>query len=145
MNEQEPKFDEEWSRWEPIKGAHGNYYVQNIIYGKDDLKLILISTKKDHFVELVFPYTISAIRIADEGVVFMLFEKLFVKYGDDFYINWTFFKVENSDCLKWLSEGTAGFSEGYGLTHYVVKGLNVVIDIVTNDAPIVKILDNYRE
>ena len=133
-------FNEQWYRWDPVFGVKGNYYVQKILDEDGAFKFILNNKEQNQIVEVAFPQTIAAIRIADEGVVFMLFDRLSSKYGEDFYANWAFFKVENSDCLRWLSGGTAGFSEKYELTHYVIKGLDLVIDVVTRHAPIVRLV-----
>ena len=140
MKNAEIGFNEQWSRWEPIAGIYGKYEIHRILYNHDDFRLILKGHHERAFIEVVFPQTLAAIRIANESVVFMIYEWLSIKYGKDFYADWCFFKVENSDCLKWLSNGTNGVSEEYGLIHYVVTDLDLVIDVVTRHAPIVNLL-----
>lgn len=143
MSEKEIKFDEKWSKWLPIAEIEGRYDIHKILYNHDNFRLIL--KKQHHLLEITFPQTIAAIRIANESVIFKLYDCLFTKYGKDFYTDWSFFKVENSDCLKWLSSGTYGASELYDLTHYAISDLDQVIDVVTHQAPTIKMINNYNQ
>lgn len=138
-------FNEDWSRWEPIAGISGRYDIYKVSYTYDSFVLVLKNKQRSQFIEVRFPQSIQAVRIASESVVFSLYDLLFDKYGKDFYTDWTFFTVKNSDCLNWLSKGTYGASELYDLTHYVLSDLDVVIDVVTYNAPDVKILNDYKE
>lgn len=134
-------FNEIWSRWDPgIEGITGNYYVTSTSDDENGFIVILEQEGTSQRIEVLFSDSVSALRLADEGVVFMLFDELYAKYGDDFYTQWTFFKVENSDCLQWLSSRTAGFSERYNLKHFVIMGLDKVLDIVASYEPKIRIL-----
>lgn len=142
MHKTDIEFNENWSRWEPLGSSiDGKYDIHKVLYNYDNFTIILKGRIQQNFVEITFIQTVSAIRIASESVVFTLFDKLYAKYGKDFYTQWPLFKVQNSDCLKWLENGTAGASELYDLTHYVITDLDMVIDVVTHNEPVVKILE----
>jgi len=82
-----------------------------------------------------------ASRCVDEGVGFALFTNLSAKYGQQFYSAWPFFKVKNSDFLNWLSIRSGGVSDNYGLTHFVIKGANTILDVVASYEPEFKVLE----
>jgi hypothetical protein len=134
------EFNENWSRWEPdLSNLATNYYIANACYSYDGFKVILEEEGGNQKVEVLF-YGISSVRITDEGRRLKLYESLISKYGLDFYRNWTFFKVEQSDYLQWLSAQSYEISDICKVKHFVLLGAESVLDVVTTCEPEVKIL-----
>ena len=147
INKETINFTEEWSRWDLDGQAdQGNYYISTFNYECIGFRIILKkeNIKKDdtqQIVEILFPYEISALRIVDEGLRLKLYRALSEKYGDDFYQKWAFFTVEKSDYLKWLSNQSYEISDSPKTKHFVIKGLDCLLDIITRHQPKIRILD----
>ena len=135
-------FTEVWSRWEPdVPNLASKYYIASACYSYDGFKVILEEEGGGQKVELLFPYGISSVRVTEEGMELRIGDSLFDKYGPDFYRNWTFFKVEQSEYLKWLSIQSYEISDICKVKHFVLLGGNCMIDIATiHDLPEIKIL-----
>ena len=131
---------ERWSRWEPIEGLDPKYYVIELIDGYDGVKIRLMSDRDQSLgVELLFEAA-WAYRVSEEGLRLDLMEQLSLKYGDVFYTKWTFFKVQDSSYLDWLSKESYDTSYGYQMTHYCLMSMESVVDIGAGVEPIVKLI-----
>lgn len=133
--------NEIWHRWEPIKsGLSGNYYIDYIENGGHGFKVLLAQEKTEHKVEILFQHWVYAHRSTEEGMRTVLFHKLSEKYGDDFYIKWSFFKVENSSYIKWISDECYGVIDRLEMNHFVIMGMDEILDIIVGYEPQVTIL-----
>ena len=56
-------------------------------------------------------------------------------------VAWAFFKVTNSEYLKWASYQSDGVSESIGLVHYAIWTEDYIIDVLSWCEPEVKIID----
>lgn len=145
MNQEnlENSFSEIWTRLDlGSLQVEGNYYVSTFSYEDDGFKIVLEQEDANQIVEILFPYEISAVRIVDEGLRMRLYHDLSVKYGDDFYIKWAFFIVEQSEYLKWLAVQSYEISDHCELKHFVIKALDCLLDVVTRREPEIKILNS---
>lgn len=142
QSELENVFNELWTRWDLGNlSVQGNYYVSTFRYEDDGFKVILEQENTDQIIEILFPYEVSAVRITDEGLRLKLYNDLSVKYGDDFYIKWAFFKVAQSDYLKWLAIQSHAISSYCEVEHFVIKGLDCMIDVITRRHPEIKVIN----
>ncbi len=132
---------EEWTRWEPINGLSGKYYLDYFSWSEKGFIVELISERKKERIQILFDEYIDAYRYTNESFYFKLAGDLSDKYGDDFYGNWSFFKVTNSEYLKWLSEKSCTLSDQMHFVHFCILGGDEVIDIINNDEPKVKIIE----
>lgn len=122
-------FNEIWSRWEPdVPNLACKYYIASICYNYEDFRVILEEEGGDHKIELLFS-AISSFCITDEGRRLKLYDKLSDSYGTDFYRSWTFFKVEQSEYLKWLSIQSYEISDICKVQHFALLGIESVLDI----------------
>ena len=133
--------NEIWHRWEPVKsGLTGNYYIDYVENGDDGFKILLAQEKTEQKVEVLFKHWVYAYRSIEEGMRTVLWHKLSEKYGKDFYVNWSFFKLENSSYIKWISDECYGRIDSLEMNHFVIMGMEEVIDIIVGYEPQVSIL-----
>lgn len=133
-------MNEEWTRWEFCPGLSGKYDIETLVSNLDGLFVKLSSPDNDRKVELAFTPCADAYRQTNESFIFVLPGKLEKKYGGEFFANWTFFKIANSEYLSWLSNRSQGYSEEFGFVHYCMLGDDAVIDIIARREPHIKIL-----
>ena len=137
--------NQQWLHWKPIGlDLYGNYETNQIIDKRDFFKLLITKVVNQELVEITFDKSVWAFRRTSESFRQNVFKDLSLTYGDDFYINWSFFKIENSNYLNWLKEESDGVSNHLKLVHYVIMTLDDVFDIVANYEPRIQIINNKR-
>src|SRR3990167_10258287 len=95
---------EKWFKWDPcVDGIVGKYCLTRIDDKLDKLNIFLISKESDQKIKVCFDSVWSYCN-SDETSRLHLITELSERHGDDFYTKWSFFKVEDSSYLKWLSE-----------------------------------------
>ncbi len=129
---------EEWTRWEPIKNLSGKYYVDAIILS--DAGLIIQLSENAKKIELNFRYAADSYKYTNESFCFKIFGDLSDRYGGDFYGNWSFFKITDSDYLKWISDKSCTVSDRFPFQHYCIIGGDEVVDILSQSEPKVTII-----
>jgi hypothetical protein len=134
-------MSEEWIRWIPISGLAPKYSIESVSDSFDGFKVVLFEEfdKKERVI-IKFEETVSAYRSTDESYRSKLIVDLDKKYGRDFYGDWTFFKVNNSLYLQWLSEQSCTISDHINLLHYVILGGDFVVDFISGLEPNVEII-----
>lgn len=132
---------EEWIRWEPIKGLLGKYYIDSFGMSEEwDLVIQLSDHNNSKKIEIRFNGCIDAYRYTNDSFVFKVPSDLSKKYGDEFYANWSFFKITNSEYLQWLSEKSYEYSQDFPFRHFCIIGGDEIIDILARYEPEVKII-----
>ncbi len=129
---------ENWARWEPISNLSGKYYVDTILLSEAGLIIRLFEGSKK--LELNFRYAADSYKYTNESFCFKIFGDLSSRYGDDFYNNWSFFKVTNSNYLQWLSEKSRTYSDYFPFQHFCIIGGNEIIDVLAQKEPEVTII-----
>ena len=131
---------EEWTRWQPSKNLPGKYYLTSWSWPQEGLLIELSSEKRGQKIQLLFDGTIGSFRYTNESFCFNVFGKLSKKYGGDFYQDWSFFKINNSEYLKWMVENSDEWADKFDFVHFCIIGGDEMIDIIANDEPKVKII-----
>lgn len=136
-------MQEQWTRWEPIKGLAGKYYIDFITDSLDEgFKVIL--TERDNekkTVHVIFKDSVDCYTSTNESYINHLIFNLDKDYGPSFYGDWTFFKITNSDYLKRLSVISSTISDDANFTHFVLLASDSMLDIITNYEPEIKFID----
>lgn len=133
---------EKWSRWDPgITNLNGKYNLKRIVDEMGRLKVYLTHHNTNQHIKAVFD-SVWAHRNTYETFRMFLVSELSDLYGDEFYTNWSFFKVDNSSYMKWLSLESAGLVDNPPLTHFVIMGTDFIADIVTAEEPKIKFINN---
>ncbi len=134
-------MQEQWIRWEPVKGLSRKYYVESISDSIEGFKIILFdSSDRRKKVHVIFEDSVDSYRSIDESLKFRDTYELHQQYGSKFSTEWTFFKVINSSYVKWLSEQTYGTVEPEYLTHFVLLAVDSMVDIINPVEPKIEIV-----
>lgn len=134
-------MQEQWVKWEPIKGLFQKYYIESILDSINGFEIVLFEGHdKKEKVHVVFENSIDAYKCSEEGFRLKTIWELGDKYGKDFYGDWTFFKVINSRYLQWLSEESVGMYDSLSFIHFSFLVADSVLDVVTTYEPKVKII-----
>jgi len=66
--------------------------------------------------------------------------KIDERYGTEFYAEWTFFKVTNSEYIQWLSEQSYGIAESESLIHFSILAGDSIVDVIAAYEPKITII-----
>lgn len=128
--------NEQWHRWEPLSGLHPKYYIDSI---SDDLAgfevLLSEAAHPDKKVRILFKNGVDVYRNTNESFTNELIANLHANYGRSFYVNWTFFKVTDSEYLAWLSRTSSGISDTRPLQHFVILSVETALEIINDYEP----------
>ena len=133
--------NQQWIQWKPSSlNLDGNYNTSQVIDTPDCFKILITKVTELQLIEITFNTSVWAYRRTSESFRQNIFKELSLTYGNDFYINWSFFKItEGSSYLKWLDTESCGISDELNLTHYVIMTLDDIFDVVANYEPEIKI------
>ncbi len=132
---------EEWIRWEPIKDLSGKYYIDSLAISERGLIIQLSDHDKVKKIEILFDSAIDGYRYTNESFCFKIFGDLSQKYGTEFYKDFSFFKITNSEYLKWLSEKSRTWSDQFPFVHFCILGGDEVIDVLARYEPEVRMFE----
>lgn len=131
-------FEEVWTRYQPAYPIlKPPYDIISIKDNMDNLKIILHSTKCNQKLEVIFGSS-WAHRKSYETFRLNLVSQLSKQYGSEFYVEWSFFKIDNSNYLKWLSEESNRWTDKLKLNHFVIIGVDFIMDIIATEEPQIK-------
>ncbi len=133
----------QWIQWKPIPGLANKY---NIVEISDNVKNFIIflseSGNEKNKLKLIYEVSVDAYRSTEESFRDATMLQLKQKYGGEFYWNWTFFKIQNSEYLQWLAKESLGIVDPHTYTHFSLIATNSIVDIVTTYEPKVEIINN---
>ena len=135
-------MNEIWTQWKPVEGLKPKYDIDEIIDTMDSFKIVLSEMDKlKKCLEVYFDSGVDAYRQTNESYWLDSLYALREKYGAEFYGYWTFFKVENSSYLSWLSKESFEISDSRDFVHFAFLGADSILEVITNYEPKFKILD----
>ncbi len=128
---------ESWERWEPIPNLARCHDVEKVVesFQNFSLEIIELETDQNNKILLDFGKTVQAYRNVYETFRVMLFTKLRNKYGTDFYANWTFFKVQDSEYIKWIEQRSNTSCSSIKLSHFSFLFNDSVVDVIASQEP----------
>lgn len=124
-----------WSKWEPIGGLANKYHLLDIVLNSNGLSIRLINNEEKSKVTIDFKESVWSYRMIDEGFMLLTENHLYSKYGSDFYLNWSFFKVSESDFLNWIATQSFNISTKLHLKQFSILNFDDCIDIVAGYEP----------
>lgn len=123
-----------WKRWEPKIELKNKYYIDTI---KDEDNLIIELSDEVGTEKIIMRWDgcITSYTCTEESSRSIL-------YDNNELTKWTFFKVENSQYLKWIEYQSLGIEQGDKLIHYCIIGINSVVDIIARYDPEISLVLN---
>lgn len=132
------KIQSEWIKWEPIHGLAKKYDIESIVDGKNGLVIRLYSDNKaDKKVEIIFKNYVDAYRHTNESFRINTIHALANKYDSNFYGDWTFFMVKDSEYLRWLSQESSSYADMFPFIHFCFLGVDSIVDVLARYEPVV--------
>lgn len=129
-------MEEQWIQWNPIEKLASKYYIDFVIDKIETFKVNLIDTKSEREkIEIAFLEGVEAYTRVEESFRVKIIHELDKKYGTDFYGDWTFFKVHNSEYIKWLSEQSYKWSDTHKFMHFCLITADAIMDIIATYEP----------
>lgn len=130
-------MQEKWTRWEPVTGLSPKYYIQAVHDTPTSLRIMLLEEKKRHRLQLTFKTGAGSYQRTDESFCLERTAPLADKYGIEFYARWTFFIINNSDYLKFLSAQSQSISDSRDFIHFSILAIDSIMDIIAYEEPLV--------
>ena len=128
--------EERWEKWEPIEGLTGYYYIDSICNNKYGLKIILVNMKdKKKELHITFDTGVYCLRDTDDSYTDDRVIAACKRQGEELFRSTNFFKVTNSEYVKWVSEMSRGISDYPPLEHLVIISEDSTFEVLTNYRP----------
>lgn len=142
--------EEEWTQWKPLQNLSKKYYKEsasNKILDKINGFTIILADANENSpkIKIYFKDGVYAFHNYIDNFRLLTIDYLEEKYGTDFCANWTFFKVENSEYLKWLLEQSGETPDNYRLMHYCIITDYEILEIAATHEPTVIFNPRYTE
>ncbi|MBA2939981.1 hypothetical protein HZF08_16845 [Paenibacillus sp. CGMCC 1.16610] len=134
---------ENWSKWNPenIDELPTTTYLKSLTRNDDALQISFETKKQGQLINVIFDGHILSYRSTDEGQRLKMLCDLSEKYGELFYKEWRFFKVEHSTYISWLNEQNLGVLSNWEIIHFVFITNLDVIEVLSTYSPKVFIFD----
>lgn len=126
---------ENWNKWQPFTNNLGKMYIEKVIISDNATEVILSNELENNVYKFFFNGEILSIRSSDEGKRIKLFNKLDQIYGLNFFKDWTFFTIKDSEYIKWFNKETYNIYSHYNIIHYVFMGSNNIVEILSTFSP----------
>lgn len=132
---------ESWQRWELGRELSTKFYIESISDSKNGFRILLSGADDESKkVEIVFEESVHAYRSTDESFRQSMINNIDEQYGTEFYKDYTFFKVSNSEYIHWLSLQSYGIAESEPLYHFSFLAVDSVLDVIAAYVPKLSIL-----
>lgn len=131
-------MQEKWIRWEPIIGLSKKYHSKLISNSHSRGFVIKLANEIDKKISIKFPGSVISYRITNESYIFDTLTFLESHYDKNFYAEWTFFKIENSEYLEWIKKQSYGAYDDLKLKHLCILADDLRFDFITSYEPEVK-------
>lgn len=133
---------EQWIKWSPRPNLEAKYYLDDVSDSGKKLRIVLSGVQdKENKIQLLFNESVYAYRNTNESFRAALICELDKHYGKEFYGDWTFFKVKNSNYTRWLAEQAYEVVSSEWFIHLSLITVDAILDIATTYEPIVELLE----
>ena len=127
---------EKWAKWLPIEGLSMKYYVDEISDCMEGF-VIKLSDSMDESkkIKVIFGDSVWAYRSTDESLRQETINLLDKKYGAEFYAEYTFFKVTDSEYIKWIEAQSYKIFDSKTLIHFSIIAVDSIVDVIATYEP----------
>lgn len=138
-------MQEIWKQWKPIEGLSERYFIAEFHETLDEFWILLLDINdRSSRVRVIFEGYVYSYRSVDEGCRVKTIGMLDELYGGQFYSKWTFFTVENSEYLQWLSKESGTWSDAVSMKHFAFITDDVIFDVAITYAPKVELVTGIK-
>ena len=135
---------EQWIQWVPINNLVSKYYIDSVIDDIKNFRIIFSElNNKNNRLQVVFKNSVGIYRNTNESYRLKIMDDLNKKYGKKFYGDWTFFKIENSEYIKWLMSQSYDTIDESSI-HFVFVAADSILDVVTTYEPEFKFINEIN-
>lgn len=121
---------EQWTKWVPYGESLGKKYTKkNLVLDKNFKILAENESREAKDILINFSEGVSVFRVTDIAYCSSILQTIDRAYGKNFHQKWTFFKVINSEYVKWLYEESLQIVN-LNTNHYVFVFTNYIVDVV---------------
>ncbi len=132
-------------QWKPIEGLSERYFIAEFHETLDEFWILLLDINdRSSGLRVIFEGYVYSYRCVDEGCRVKTVSMLDALYGDQFYSKWTFFTVENSEYLRWLSNESDTWSDAVEMKHFAFITPDVIFDIAITYEPRVELVADIK-
>ncbi len=133
---------EQWIKWQPVDGLLKKYYIKSIVHNDEEFKITFCSCEESiNAIQMTFD-RMDSYRIQNETFRKNTIDFLYKNHGEDFYNNWTFFKVENSLYIQLTSEESCGWSSASRkFIHFSFITSFEIVDVLATREPYVELVN----
>jgi len=121
-----------WTKWEPAEGLHNKYTIASIVSSIDGFEILLYEDglygKKG--LKIIFENQVDSHRDTNESLMGETIEELNNQPVKLNYSQWTFFKVTNSEYIKWLRKQSSGVADGRPFIHFCFVDDDSILDVI---------------
>ncbi len=123
---------EKWIQWKPLNSLEELYTVNSIKLINIEIIVTLTPVNKNNNAKIAFSAAVATCRFTSSPYDLSPYAKKAICYPNT---NWSFFQVENSDYLKWLSKMSYTLSDDRKFSHYVITAKNKTIEMIIHHEP----------
>lgn len=132
------ELKEQWVMWKAFNTLNGHYYMETVIdLSGDGFKIIVgDSNNEKKKIHIKFKFVVSSYRNTKVLYAWAL-QKKFLQQGSCFY------KVINSNYIKWLAEISEGISTDVqpNMQHFVISTEDSTLEILDSAEPEIEFVD----
>lgn len=119
-----------YEEWELIESPLTEFYLYELNDGFDGLRIVLRELGSSNKKLEIFYSNFSGYRLTEES------GRLKTLYENDTL--GPFNKTSSSDFISWFIEESRGIPNEHNLVHYNILSSNKILDIISNQEPVVK-------
>ena len=138
--------------WKPVSDSlstenlKGKFYIRSTSFDCDGFKIVLNKdTVPQKAILINFSGAAYSYRITEKTLSLHLLKAHAIVKKEEQSSAWAFFKLENSEYLKWVSHQSDKISEDLKLAHYAIWTEDWVIEILSSAEPKVEFFDIKSE
>lgn len=128
--------NDNWIPFKPADNVSQKYSIDFLKSSIDDIKFKIILSDANNIDKKIIINIAEGVdfygKIQNEAMLKVI-KDIEEKYGKDFHQKWTFFKIENSSYIKWLSDESCGIWNFSYFTHYALIGIDSILYFLSSD------------
>ena len=123
-------LNDQWIKWQPLPNVAKLYTLENFVFGIGKFEIVLADafdpSKK---LQIDFEYSAFAYRHTKIEFKEKTLENLRKIHGQDF-LDWTFFKVQNSSYAAWLAKQSCGINSTNDFKHFIFLTQDSILEVI---------------